>query len=134
MDNKKIDQNRLGNPIKRSSEGLIFVLWKNVILAFLVDFSDETTDVEESGTTIFFVVSSGSSPHELDCQPGGSTQDSHASDDESDSVKRGVGRAPAISGEEVDCLGCHRRIRFSGGGEVKRMRSHEKVGFGLINE
>ena len=110
------------------------VLWKSIVLVFLANFSNETTDVEESGTTIFFVASPRSSPYEPDCQPGGSTQDTHASDDESDDVKGGIGRAPAISGEDVDCLGRHRRIRCSGGGEMKRMRSHEKVGWGLINE
>lgn len=114
--NKKGDQNAVDKRIENRGGALVSVLWKGFALVFLANFSDETTDVEESGATAVFFVSSGSSPQKPDCQPSGRTQNDYAGNGEADNVKGSIRRTATISGEDVDWLRWHRRIRVSGVG------------------
>ena len=100
-------------------ERWVSVLWKGLVLVFLVIFSDQTTDVEESGTTVVFVVVPGSLPQEPDQQTASYAEDDQAGDDESSDVKTVVGTF-SISREDVNGLRGHRRNGGSReGGERK---------------
>ena len=100
-------------------ERWVSVLWKGLVLVFLVIFSDQTTDVEESGTTVVFVIVPGSLPQEPDQQTASYAEDDQAGDDESSDVKTVVGTF-SISREDVNGLRCHRRNGGSReGGERK---------------
>lgn len=85
----------------------VSVLWKSFALALFGVFSDETTDVEESGTTAVQVVSSGTFPQYPDCQPNSYTQNDDADNGKSSDVNASIGVVP-ISREDVDWLRCHR--------------------------
>jgi len=99
---KKCDQNAVDKCAKRETGGLASVLWKIFVLAFLTSVSDETTDVEERGTAVVFVVLPGSLPQKPDRQPSGCTQNDHAGNGKSDDVKDSIGRNGSGSRKDVD--------------------------------
>ena len=78
------------------------VLWKIFALVFLTSVSDETTDVEERGTTVVFGVLPGSLPQKPDRQPSGRTQNDQAGNRKSDDVKDSIGRSVSGSRKDVD--------------------------------
>ena len=93
--------------IKHGSGALVFLLWEN--FAFLVIFSDETADVEESSATAVFVVFPGSLPQVPDRQASDDTYNDHPGNDESGDVKTTFGRRAFISRKNVNGLRGHRR-------------------------